>query len=254
VNLFNDLLNFIIIPMLKYYLLAHGVTLFYSLSITDFLLLVWRVVMIDVKLNTKQNIIDTSVKVFLEKGLFKTSMDDIAKEAGLTRRTLYRYFDTKEDLAFEASIILLSDWNSYHNTIFTNLKGDGMARFDYFLKKLMDYMESRINVMKFIGEFDFYFQDDVDKGPCSDSLERFGNIILESDVLLTNLILTGIEDGSIRKDIDVKLIVATISNVLWSFGQRIAIRGHIIERETGINAKELFAKQIELYRLALKGS
>lgn len=199
-------------------------------------------------------IIDKARYIFLQKGLFNTVMDDIANEVGLTRRTLYRYFETKEELAYETTIQLLNEWNDYHETVFRSLEGNSIERFENFLMKLIDYMAVRIDVMKYLGEFDFYFKDERTSVALTDSMERFNNVILKSDALLTDLLISGIKDGSMKTDMNVSLMVATISNVLWSFGQRIAIRGDMIHEETGIEAIELIKKQVEIYVTAIKKS
>lgn len=47
-----------------------------------------------------QSILDAATKVFLAKGYTKTTMDDIALEAEITKPTIYQYFETKEHLYF----------------------------------------------------------------------------------------------------------------------------------------------------------
>jgi len=43
-------------------------------------------------------IIEAALKVFSEKGHHDSKMDEIAKEAGLSKPTLYTYVESKEDL------------------------------------------------------------------------------------------------------------------------------------------------------------
>ena len=40
----------------------------------------------------------TAMRLFLENGFEATTMDQIANEAGISRRSLFRYFGTKEDI------------------------------------------------------------------------------------------------------------------------------------------------------------
>ena len=47
---------------------------------------------------TKQSILDAGFRLFFEKGYARVSMDDIAARAGLTKRTLYYHFDSKDAL------------------------------------------------------------------------------------------------------------------------------------------------------------
>ncbi len=53
----------------------------------------------DITRNIKQdNIIDAAESVFSKKGFRNTKMDEIASEAGITKVTLYSYFQSKENL------------------------------------------------------------------------------------------------------------------------------------------------------------
>jgi AcrR family transcriptional regulator len=46
----------------------------------------------------RQLLLDAAESVFLELGYSSSSMDDIARRAGMSKKTLYRLFDTKESL------------------------------------------------------------------------------------------------------------------------------------------------------------
>ncbi|GAB3802136.1 TetR/AcrR family transcriptional regulator [Spirosoma humi] len=43
-------------------------------------------------------IIEAAMQVFIEQGFAAAKLDDVAKRAGIVKGTLYRYYDTKEDL------------------------------------------------------------------------------------------------------------------------------------------------------------
>ncbi|MFE6719955.1 TetR/AcrR family transcriptional regulator [Streptomyces albidoflavus] len=45
-----------------------------------------------------QVILDTAVRLFAEQGYEQTTIAQIAREAGISQRSLFRYFGTKEDL------------------------------------------------------------------------------------------------------------------------------------------------------------
>jgi AcrR family transcriptional regulator len=50
---------------------------------------------------TRTEIVDAAMAVFTQHGFDAASMDDVARRAGVSRRTIYRYFATKDDLVFE---------------------------------------------------------------------------------------------------------------------------------------------------------
>ena len=49
----------------------------------------------------KNEIIEASITLFCERGLDLTSMQDIANAAGISKATLYFYFDSKAELIQE---------------------------------------------------------------------------------------------------------------------------------------------------------
>src|SRR5688500_12124271 len=49
-------------------------------------------------LETRHRILDTAARVFLKKGTARTSLDDIAAAAGVTRGAIYWHFKNKIDL------------------------------------------------------------------------------------------------------------------------------------------------------------
>ncbi|WP_330255061.1 TetR/AcrR family transcriptional regulator [Nocardia sp. NBC_00565] len=51
--------------------------------------------------NTRRKIVDVSLRLFGELGFFNTSVDAIAKEAGVSRATLYQYFPGKDEIFLE---------------------------------------------------------------------------------------------------------------------------------------------------------
>lgn len=54
--------------------------------------------------SVEDKIIDATVKCFRRFGINKTSMDDIAKAAKLSRPTIYRYFPSRHHLAVEVLV------------------------------------------------------------------------------------------------------------------------------------------------------
>jgi len=50
---------------------------------------------------TRQRIVDTGRRLFSEKGFEATTLDAIALEAGISRRTFFSYFTSKEDVLLD---------------------------------------------------------------------------------------------------------------------------------------------------------
>ncbi|MDE3720793.1 TetR/AcrR family transcriptional regulator [Nocardiopsis sp. N85] len=54
------------------------------------------------KARTRRTLIETGLRLFHEQGFERTTTEEIASRAGVSQRTLFRYFATKEDLVLEA--------------------------------------------------------------------------------------------------------------------------------------------------------
>ena len=50
---------------------------------------------------TRQKLVDVARQLFAKNGLAGTTMNDIAVASGKGRRTLYTYFNRKEDVYFD---------------------------------------------------------------------------------------------------------------------------------------------------------
>jgi AcrR family transcriptional regulator len=69
----------------------------------------------------QQQILDAAAAVIIRQGYDKTTMSDIADEAGASRGTVYLYFKGKEEL-FEA--LLYREYMQYAQTWLTNIEAD----------------------------------------------------------------------------------------------------------------------------------
>lgn len=204
--------------------------------------------------NTRERILQESTKLLIDNGLYETSMEEIAEGCGCTRRTLYRYFPSKDELIFEVVIRILIQWNHVQEAFFQTLSGSGSEQLEAYLKGLVAYMAERMDTMRFLGAFDFFFQDRSDL-QCSQAVkERFNQASHGSHRYLLELVQRGIKDGSLSYKGELDVLVSTISQVLWSFGQRIALRGGQIEEEDHIARMKLITCQIELYIQALQSA
>src|SRR5262245_60503584 len=50
-----------------------------------------------------EEIAAAALRVFTKRGLYQTTLDDVAKEAGISKGTIYLYFKNKEELFIAAA-------------------------------------------------------------------------------------------------------------------------------------------------------
>ena len=58
----------------------------------------------------RQQIIESSVKLFSERGYYQTHVEDVIKEARVGKGTFYRHFKNKEELFIALLLHFLSEW------------------------------------------------------------------------------------------------------------------------------------------------
>ncbi|QUI23459.1 TetR/AcrR family transcriptional regulator [Vallitalea pronyensis] len=202
----------------------------------------------------KKNILEIAKSLFLSKGIMNTSMSDIGHVIGLNRRSIYRLFETKEDIAYQIATGILEEWNAENKREYDLLEGNALEKLESFLYRMIDDMHEQILEMRFLTEFDFYFRDASNSLLDVETQNRrdYENIVMNANTYIYNLLKQGIDDGSINLDMSIALMEATISNILWSFGQSISIRGNTIEKETGIKPITIIKNQVKLYIKALQ--
>jgi AcrR family transcriptional regulator len=153
-----------------------------------------------------ERLLAVAVGVFIERGYDGTSMEDLARAAGITKSSLYHHIESKEQLLREAvDRALDSLFELLEEPAPTHLDGAGCL--ESLLGRMVDVL--------------------IDKLPYVTLLLRVrGNTETERmalerrrtfDQILTGLILLGVGDGSIRDDLDAgvleKLVTGMINSV-----------------------------------------
>jgi len=73
--------------------------------------------------STQEKIINTAIKLFLEEGFHAVGVNKIAAEAGVTKKTLYYHFESKDKLIVEALKI-------HHGDFIESFGGQVLSRAD----------------------------------------------------------------------------------------------------------------------------
>ena len=83
-----------------------------------------------------QAILAATMELLLDQGLRAMSMDDLARRAGVSKATIYRWWPSKERLALDA---LATEWASTPRAVQSHagsLRGDLLARFRPWVRQL----------------------------------------------------------------------------------------------------------------------
>ncbi|MBN2797376.1 MAG: TetR/AcrR family transcriptional regulator [Clostridia bacterium] len=205
------------------------------------------------KENSKQEIIiDRAKEVFDEMGIAASTMHIIADRAGISRRTLYRYFQSKEDVVFHVLMDYMKVWNDVQQDIYGKIEGNGIEKMEALLYALMHFMMDHLYMIKFMAHYDFYFRDASEFSMDVMLDEQLNQSFHVSDSIFYEIVATGQKDGSISLKEDVNVFIPTMTNLLWIFGKDISLRENHLNKEFGISPIEMFKCQLRVYLETLR--
>lgn len=199
---------------------------------------------------SKLNIVAVSKELFLERGFAHANMADIADMAKISRKTLYRYFSSKEEIAMEIELDVFRLFVSVQNDFVKSLKGDGYTKLSQYLEKLDQMVDEYSQLIRFTGMFDYYL---VGEYPDTDVQIAFKALIAEVDLPFIAFLSEGVKDGSIVSDIEITYLARTISNSFLALAQRVVTRQTHLNEEQNIESRKILGVQRALFLKALKG-
>ena len=204
------------------------------------------------RLIRKNDMINAAERVFFTKGFENSTMDDIAKEAQFTKKTIYSYFKNKEELYYEIMLLGFKALNAMYDKIISeNSQMSEIKKIKKLGQIFVEFSRTYPGYFKAIADYenkDFDFQVDD-----SNSLINECYIAGEySFKILNNCIINGIQKGEILNNTD----SVTVCLMLWS--TMLGFIGLINKREKYINTyynktiEELIEDGFELLLKSIK--
>lgn len=203
---------------------------------------------LDKKDITRNRIVNTSLELFLKEGFRDTTMAKIAKESGISRKTLYEYFKTKEEITTMIDMCLFKGYNRIMEESMPKLCGNGYSK----LKQYFSLIDSNIDEFRdrimFTGMYDY----NVKTNEINSSLkDEFYETINQATRYLTEILKQGIDDGSIKDYIDPYLTANTIGDSWLCLAQRVFRRYKSLGMSK-VECREMITLQLSLFLDGLK--
>ena len=178
---------------------------------------------------TREKILVAAEALFIEKGFFDVQMKALAVAVGISRNSLYRYFQDKNDLGYAVLGVVLNRIESRFQLLLTdpvlNAGLCGREQLRMILKTGFLNEDLRAD-FSFMAEFDAHFSGS--RIP-PDFQSRVGTSVSTSMwSRVGEIVATGMADGSIRQDFNQSALEAL---VLYSMK---ALQGHILLRRSAL--------------------
>jgi AcrR family transcriptional regulator len=199
------------------------------------------------RLQREREILDAAQSLFTEKGFDAMTMDEVAKRADFTKRTVYSYFAGKEDLA--AAVVARS--LARLNDLFAEAVKNGTTGLECIHAIGMEFIRFAENAPADFGvlarsEGNF---GDPATAPHLESVIREVQRELE---IMGGAIAEGIADGTIRKDLDPTLTSIYLANFSTSMMSAVRGPGSAMLAQFGIPAERFIEKGMEFFLFALR--
>ena len=173
-------------------------------------------------------------KLFSEKGYAQTTIEDISKESEYSRRTIYAYYDSKEDIlhhiiekglrSLKADIERAVNDNAGFNDAYRAVCG-AMKRYR------REYPHS-LDSLKRSGA------EEIGQAAASDTVKNILRLGTEINETLEALIIRGQKSGEVRKDLVPRLTVYVLSSSLDSLLDLAETKGQFICAQNGVTEEK----------------
>ncbi len=199
------------------------------------------------KAQKKEAFLDAAEKLFMEKGFENTSIDEVAKNAGLTKRTLYQYFQSKEDLfcavalkgarllSIDAFAALERGQNAREKIHMINLAHLSFYKEHPGLFQILNYLPAN--------------QQNIETSPHYQEMKQINAARMES---LGPLMAAAASDGSINPNLDIKKAIFFGIFSAFSLLYTAAFSGKGFWQSLSIDEDEFLRFSFDLFSDALK--
>lgn len=146
----------------------------------------------DVSEERKSQIVEAALVVFTRHGINGARMEDIAREVGLSKGTLYWYFDSKESLVFSMLEYLFGEYFQSVITDIPKVEGTVAERLTFLAEELVRYSQEMADLWPVSYEiYAWALREDSVR-------EQVKQYFDASRDILSELIRQGIERGEFR--------------------------------------------------------
>lgn len=208
-----------------------------------------------------QAIIECTFGLFSENGIENISMNDIAVASKIGVASLYRYFQTKEELAIEVAIYA---WNlelSVFNEVFTSKKYEALSGYEQ-LKELLEVFADALVTQRSFFSFVYYFDSFIKKEKVSaEKLREYERSILGTNTIVVQALDKGIADGSISfsgsnnevlSSASTQEMFITMMHSLFCLAQKLSISGDLLAMDEIVGARKQIEILINMLLVSLK--
>ena len=182
----------------------------------------------------EQKILEAAMALFCEKGLEETSIDEIAGRAGVGSATIYRYYETKAQLAIQSGV---EYWKKIAQQ-YLNLKEikgysdmTGLKQLECIMDALVMIFEKERGFLKYLQEFEVFvrrYEIDMER------LAAYEESIMSLKPRVTDALEKGLQDGTLSFEWSPNEVCYSLAHTAFGVMKRFAWNGSMLELDSQV--------------------
>ena len=162
--------------------------------------------------NSKEQILDAAMKVFVKNGFAQTRMEDIAEVSGLSKGAIYHHYDTKKDLF----LALIDFWEEYFFfKVFFNKNIESKKSEDLLRAMAKDMIETfKTKKYVLLAELEFWSLANHDE----DVRSKTEALYIKLMKLIRSIISKGVKTNEFKQlnvDVAALSVMTSLQGVIW---------------------------------------
>lgn len=203
-----------------------------------------------VKQANEKEIIAAAEKIFCLKGYEDAGMDEIAKEAQFTKRTVYQYFGSKNELYF--AVILKGLKKLFSKITEANKRGQtGYEKLEISCRIYYQFYRENPDFIRLFSTWGNVRRKSSEEGRYINGLIQF-NTAMFHDIL--NIIEEGKADSSIQLDLNAEKTTLCLMLLIIGFFNQLSANGDNFMKFFSLDQEEFDFYPLELIIKPLKRS
>ena len=189
----------------------------------------------------ENEIVQAAEEIFCSRGYHDASMDEISQKAQFTKRTIYQYFQNKDDL-FLAVIgkvysqllgCLEKGWNNDHS---------GFEKLNDCCSEYYQFYRDFPSALRLFGDVGYVAKKAADSQAVHDFMKTDDLLFCK----ISELIEEGKQDGSIRQEVHPKRTAFSLVYMITGFFNQLSATGQTFTEHFNIDSEDFILSSLEM--------
>ncbi|HEY9128168.1 MAG TPA: TetR/AcrR family transcriptional regulator [Acidobacteriaceae bacterium] len=197
----------------------------------------------------RQRILSAAQALFDARGIDRVTVAEIVTETGIRASTLYEYFANKDEIVWALLEDYMRQSAADAQRRYNAVHGPAIEKIAALFRAFEEELVNEPARVRFMAQFDAMYAREWTVERLMAVEER---IFPGSFKELSSLIRKGIKDGSLRADLDPKVTMHAVMNVVIAAQRRLASLGQRVEEEYGQPVAVMFRESVRILLLGMK--